>query len=173
MTIHHATILGTRAAVLLSLALGAASTASAQYAPAPVAPNSTANTVNAVTSLVTGQPAPTTGYYYPNTAYPAGTTYPGYAPATTTPYATAPGYAPRYPAGTYYQSGYSGYVQPQATYPGQQQSMYQQQTYPYSQPMTGNRYVDAARTLIQPQYQTAPTGYYYQQPGIQNVIPRR
>lgn len=172
MTTHHATILGTRAAVLISLAIGAASTASAQYAPAPVAPNSTANTVNAVTSLVTGQPAPTTGYVYPGAAYPAGTAYPGYAPATT-PYATAPGYAPRYPAGTYYQSGYSGYVQPQATYPGQQPYAYQQQGYQYTQPMTGNRYVDAARTIIQPQYQPAPAGYYYQQPAVQSIFPRR
>jgi len=158
MNTNHVTILGTRAAVLLTLAIGAASTASAQYAPAPVAPNGVANTVNAVTSLVTGQPAPAAGYYYPNAAYPAGAAYPGYAPG--------------YPATTYYHSGYNGYVQPQAAYAGQPYG-YPQQAYPYSQPMTGNRYVDAARTLIQPQYQPAATGYYYQQPAVQGLFRRR
>ena len=166
MNINHAMTLGTRAAVLLAIAVDAASTASAQYAPAPVAPNNTASTLNAVTSLVTGQPAPTTGYYQPNAAYP------GYAPAAQ-PYAYTPGYAPTYPTQTYYQAGYRGYVQPQPTYAGQQYTYTQQQTYPYTQPMTGNRYVDAARTIIQPQYQPAPTGYYYQQPAVQSVIPRR
>ena len=167
MTTTHAKALGIGAAVLFFAAIGS------RESQAQGVFRRQATPLQAVANMVT---APQSGYY--QNTYPSATPYQTYAapqpyaqgyngwttaqptyqqPAYTTTQPAFRGYTsgqPVYQPTSYYQSGYNGYTQPQAAYPTQYQAP---QAYQYVQPSTGNRYVDAARSVLQPNYQTAPT----------------
>lgn len=161
--------LGIGAAVLMSQAIGAGSTALAQgYVQYQ---NPTAARLNAVANIIQGQtgaqvaPGYATPYQQPAYAQPPTTYANGYVqpqpPGYTTRYVqpTANGYVPTQhvqPYATPYQQpayGGYGYAQPQPTYPAGYAT-------PYQQPTAATRYVDAVRSVVQPRtapvYRTVP-----------------
>ncbi|AMV38056.1 hypothetical protein [Planctomyces sp. SH-PL62] len=181
MRIIHAKALGIGAAALLACGIGGGASAQAQG----VVQNPTAVRLNAISNLISGQPTTYPGYSQP---------YQQAAPNAYSP--TSGRWVTQQPAYTYTQNGYvqpqavyptqyaqptaNGYVQPQAVYPTQYQQYNRayngyaptQPGVVYRQPTTASRYVDAVRSVVQPQQYQYVTPGYAPQAAPRYVIPR-